>query len=186
MNGFSKRLPDRRRWIRLSDSPSLNSNTKVYTFAYECHNANSRLRAVSVMKPVAVTRRLVLIRMPDSMPATDKRAVQHYNVTKQCRRWPGISTSRYSDVDICIKGTFTSLGEPGRRSCNELLSVNATAECCKLLRHPKTVHRHATREIIVLSRDLAAMNEGVHGSHLPSSLPLYKLHDDVTWFNLNT
>jgi len=27
---------------------------------------------------------------------------------------------------------------------------------------------------------------GIHGSHLPSSLPLYKLHDDVTWFNLNT
>jgi len=69
---------------------------------------------------------------------------------------------------------------------NELLSVNAAAECCKLSRRPKTVHRHATREIIVLSRDLAAMNEGVHGSHLPSSLPLYKLHDDVTWFNLNT
>ncbi|KYN43735.1 hypothetical protein ALC56_01997 [Trachymyrmex septentrionalis] len=69
---------------------------------------------------------------------------------------------------------------------NELLSVNTAAECCKLSRRPKTVHRHATREIIVLSRDLAAMNEGVHGSHLPSSLPLYKLHDDVTWFNLNT
>lgn len=31
MNGFSKRLSDRRRWIRLSDSPSLNSNTKVST-----------------------------------------------------------------------------------------------------------------------------------------------------------
>jgi len=30
MNGFSKRLSDRR-WIRLSDSPSLNSNTKVST-----------------------------------------------------------------------------------------------------------------------------------------------------------
>lgn len=30
MNGFSKRLSNRR-WIRLSDSPSLNSNTKVST-----------------------------------------------------------------------------------------------------------------------------------------------------------
>jgi len=30
MDGFSKRLSDRR-WIRLSDSPSLNSNTKVST-----------------------------------------------------------------------------------------------------------------------------------------------------------
>ncbi|KYN21144.1 hypothetical protein ALC57_06484 [Trachymyrmex cornetzi] len=201
MNGFSKRLSDRR-WIRLSDSPSLNSNTKVST--QEDTKRDKNLRAVSVMKPVAVTRRLVLIRMPDSMPATDKRAVQHYNVTKQCRRWPGISTSRYSDVDIYIKGTFTSRrtgsesSDPhprpvkspnhsrARSSLNELLSVNAAAECCKLSRCPKTVHRHATREIIVLSRDLAAMNEGVHGSHLPSSLPLYKLHDDVTWFNLNT
>ncbi|KYQ56884.1 hypothetical protein ALC60_04180, partial [Trachymyrmex zeteki] len=182
MNGFSKRLSNRR-WIRLSDSPSLNSNTKVSTQEGTKREKNV-IRAVSIMKPVAVTRRLVLIRMPDSMPATDKRAVQHYNVTKQCRRWPGISTSRYSDVDICIKGTFTSRrtgSEP-----NELLSMNAVAECCKLSRRPKTVHRHATREIIVLSRDLAAMNEGVHGSHLPSSLPLYKLHDDVTWFNLNT
>lgn len=69
---------------------------------------------------------------------------------------------------------------------NELLAANVCGGRMLQIIATKSVHRHATREIIVLSRDLAAMNEGVHGSHLPSSLPLYKLHDGVTWFNLNT
>ncbi|TGZ53241.1 hypothetical protein DBV15_01614 [Temnothorax longispinosus] len=128
-----------------------------------------------------------------------KRAVQCYNVTKQCRRWPGISTSRYSDAEISALKEHLHLGEnrvggPGphprpvkspnhsrsRSSLNELLAANAVAERSKLSRPTsEEVHRHASHEIVVLSRDLAATNEGVHGSHLPSSLPLYKLHDDL-------
>lgn len=70
---------------------------------------------------------------------------------------------------------------------NELLAANAVAESRKLSPTTGSVHRHAAREIVlVLSQDLAALNESVHGSRLPSSLPLYELHDGVTWFNLNT
>lgn len=88
---------------------------------------------------------------------------------------------RYSDVSIIIE----EIRNYAHNFPNELLAANAVAERSKLSRRPKSVHRHATREIVVLSRDLA-MNEGVHASRLPSSLPLYKLHDGVTWFDLNT
>lgn len=50
MDGFSKRLSDRRRWIRLSDSPSLNSNTKVSTEEGTTRKKNEASLAESKIK----------------------------------------------------------------------------------------------------------------------------------------
>lgn len=62
------------------------------------------------MKPVAVTRRLVLIRMPDSMPATDKRMVQCY----QTMPLVGPGSRRGTATPISTLKEHLHLGEPGR------------------------------------------------------------------------
>lgn len=54
MDGFSKRLSDRR-WIRLSDSPSLSSNTKVSTEEGTDNkrkkNSNAKERSPALAEP---------------------------------------------------------------------------------------------------------------------------------------